>query len=271
VTAVRSFLASEVVVAAGAAVIIEAALAILVVTATNHQKIRPKEDVTAEPEPIEVKPVLDDVPLLKLGSKKMRAKLPDMWMKRPPIKRYEAASAPSPKAEATKEKIPETPLVKPNAEAPPPDAAIAKKVEEVTHPEEEHPEKVAEQNLPTEGAEDGVKEGTETDPLKAFAVSQYRSKISAWFNARFRKPTGEIPCEELKKLRASVSASIGGERTVTGYSISKPSGNEIFDSRVKATLDGIVSSGAELPPPPPNYSDILGTSLAVSFHVFSCD
>lgn len=270
-TAVRSFLASEVVVAAGAAVIIEAALAILVVTATNHQKIRPKEDVTAEPEPIEVKPVLDDVPLLKLGSKKMRAKLPDMWMKRPPIKRYEAASAPSPKAEATKEKIPETPLVKPNAEAPPPDAAIAKKVEEVTHPEEEHPEKVAEQNLPTEGAEDGVKEGTETDPLKAFAVSQYRSKISAWFNARFRKPTGEIPCEELKKLRASVSASIGGERTVTGYSISKPSGNEIFDSRVKATLDGIVSSGAELPPPPPNYSDILGTSLAVSFHVFSCD
>jgi hypothetical protein len=90
VTAVRSFLASEVVVAAGAAVIIEAALAILVVTATNHQKIRPKEDVTAEPEPIEVKPVLDDVPLLKLGSKKMRAKLPDMWMKRPPIKRYEA-------------------------------------------------------------------------------------------------------------------------------------------------------------------------------------
>jgi hypothetical protein len=271
VTAVRSFLPSEVIVAAGAAVIIEALLAILVVTATNHARIRPREDAVAEPEPIAVKPVLDDVPLLKLGSKKMRAKLPDMWMKKPPIKRYEAASAPSPKAEAIKEKIPETPLVKPNAEAPPPDAAIAKKVEEVTHPPDAgRPKKVAEQNLPTEGAEDGVKEGTETDPLKAFAVSQYRSKISAWFNARFKKPT-EIPCEELKKLRASVSASVGGERTVTGYSISKPSGNETFDARVKSTLDGIVSSGIELPPPPPNYSDILGTSLAVSFHVFSCD
>jgi hypothetical protein len=193
-----------------------------------------------------------------------------MWTKKPPIKRYEAASAPTPKAEAVKEKIPDTPLVKPNAEAPPPDAAIAKKVEEVTHPEEEKPEKVAEQNLPTEGAEDGVKEGTEKDPLKAFAVSQYRNKISAWFNARFKKPT-EIPCEELKKLRASVSASVGGERTVTGYSITKPSGNEVFDARVKSTLDGIVSSGVELPPPPPNYADILGTSLAVSFHVFSCD
>jgi hypothetical protein len=271
VTAVRSFLPSEIIVAAGAAVIIEAMLAILVVTATNHQKIRPREDTVSEPEPIAVNPVLDDVPILKLGSKKMRAKLPDMWMKKPPIKRFEAASAPSPKAEAIKEKIPETPLVKPNQEAPPPDAAIAKKVDEVIHtPDAGRPKKVAEQNLPTEGVEDGLKEGTETDPMKGFAVSQYRSKISAWFNARFKKPT-EIPCEELKKLRASVSASVGGERTVTGYSLVKPSGNEIFDSRVKATMDGIVSSGVELPPPPPNYPDILESTIAPSFHVFSCD
>jgi hypothetical protein len=270
VTAVRSFLASEVVIAAGLAVIVEATLAILMITAANTTKIHQRDNVAAEPEPIEVKPVMDDLPLLKLGSKKVRAKLPDMWTKKPPIKRYEAASAPSPKAEAVKEKIPETPLVKPNKEAPPPDAAIAKKVEEtVKTPEEQKP--VAEQQLPTEGSEDGVKEGTEADPLKAFAVGQYRSKISAWFNARFKKPTSEIPCDELKKLRASVTANVSGDRTVGGYSLSKPSGNEIFDSRVKATLDGIVGSGAELPPPPPNYQDILGTSLAVSFHVSSCD
>jgi hypothetical protein len=271
VTAVRSFLPSEIVIAAGLAVIVEASLAILIVTATNQTRIHAKEDAAATPEPIEVKPVLDDLPLLKLGSKKMRAKLPDMWTKKPPIKRYEAASAPSPKAEATKDKIPDTPLVKPNKEAPPPDAAIAKKVDEsIKIPDAGHPKR-AEQNLPTEGSEDGVKEGTETDPLKAFAVGQYRTKISAWFNARFKRPTEEIPCEELKKLRASVTASVSGERTVSGYSISKPSGNEVFDSRVKSTLDGIVSSGAELPPPPPNYADILGTSLAVSFHVSSCE
>jgi outer membrane biosynthesis protein TonB len=271
VNAVRSFQASEVVIATGLAVIIEATLAILLVTAQNHTRIKPKEEVVAETEPIEVKPVLDELPLLKLGSKKMRAKLPDMWVKKPPIKRYEAASAPSPKAEAVKEKIPDTPLVKPSAQPPPPDAAIAKRVEEIVKtPDAGRPKKVAE-NLPTEGAEDGTKDGTETDPLKAFAVSQYRSKISAWFNARFKKPTGEIPCEELKKLRASVTVNVSGERTVSGYSISKPSGNDVFDGRVKSTLDGIVSSGAELPPPPPNYADILGSTLAVGFHVASCD
>ena len=269
--AVRSFQASEVVIAAGLAVIIEATLAILLVTATNHTRIKPKEDIAAEPEPIEVKPVLDDVPLLKLGSKKVKAKLPDMWTKKPPVKRYEATSAPSPKAEAVKEKIPDTPLPKPSAEAPPPEAEIAKRVDEmIKTPDAGHPKKV-EANLPTEGAEDGVKEGTETDPLKAFAVGQYRGKISAWFNARFKKPTDSIPCEELKKLRASVTVNVSGERTVTGYAISKPSGNEAFDSRVKSTLDGIVSSGAELPPPPPNYADILGSTLAVGFHVASCD
>ena len=155
--AVRSFLPSEVVIAAGLAVIVEASLAILIVTATNQTRIHARDEAPAEPEPIEVKPVLDDVPLLKLGSKKMRAKLPDMWMKKPPIKRYEAASAPSPKAEATKDKIPDTPLVKPNKEAPPPDAAIAKKVDEIIKtPDAGHPKKVAEQNLPTEGSEDGV-------------------------------------------------------------------------------------------------------------------
>ncbi|HEX4338573.1 MAG TPA: TonB C-terminal domain-containing protein [Polyangiaceae bacterium] len=269
-SAVRAFLPSELVIAAGLAVIVEASLAILIATAQNQTHIRAHEDAPAAPIPIEVKPVLDDVPLLKLGSKKMRAKLPDMWMKKPPVKKYEAASAPSPKAEATKEKIPDTPLVKPNKEAPPPDAAIVKKVDEMIHiPDAGHPKPVT-QNLPTEGSEDGVKEGTEADPLKAFAVGQYRSKISAWFNARFH-PKDKVPCDELKKLRASVTANITGERTVSGYSISKMSGNETFDGLVKATMDGIVSSGAELPPPPPNYTDILGATLAVGFHTSNCD
>ena len=271
-TGVRTFLASEVVVAAGVAVIIEAMLAILLVTATNHTRIHAKEDVTVEPEPIEVKPILDDAPLLKLGSKKMRAKLPDMWRKKPPPpKRFEAASAPSPKAQPVVQKIPETPLVKPSAQPPPPDAAIAKKVDPIEKPSEEEKKPEPEPQMAEEGAADGVKEGTEKDPLKAFAVGQYRSKISAWFNARFKKPTGEIPCEELKKLRASIVANVSGERTVTGYSVVKSSGNETFDSRVKSTMDGIVGSGAELPPPPPNYSDILGSSISVGFHVPSCD
>ena len=267
-TAVRVFLPSEIVLAVALAVSVEGGIFILLATAQNRTVITAKEDAPPPSIPIEVKPVLDDIPLLKLGGKRVRAKLPDMWVKKPPIRRYEAASAPSPRAEALKEKIPDTPLVKPSAEAPPPDAAIAKKVEPTPVADARAPEKA---NLDQEGAADGVKEGTETDPLKAFAVSQYRLKIAAWFNARFRRPTAEIPCEELKKLRAGVVAQVGAERTVTGYALAKPSGNEIFGARVRATLDAIVSGAAELPPPPPNYAEVLGASLSVAFFVPSCD
>lgn len=267
-TALRSFLPSELVLAAGLAVIIEGGLFILLVTASNKTHITARDPMADKPIPIEVKPVLDEMPpLLKLGSKKMRAKLPDMWKAKPPVKKFEAASAPSPKAEATKEKIPESPVVKKDKEAPPPDAAIVKKADE--QPKTEDTAKPVEQNLPEEGDPGGVKEGTETDPLKAFAVSQYRIKISNWFNSRFKRP--DIPCDELKKLKASVVASISGDRTVSGYTVSRVSGNSTFDDRVKSTLDSIVSSGSELPPPPPNYSDILGASLPVTFAVYKCD
>jgi hypothetical protein len=269
-TSLRSFQPFEIVLAAGLAVIIESTFFVLLATASNRAHIQAKENTPPAPIPIQVKPMLDDVPLLKQGGKRVKAKLPDMWVKKPPIvKRYEATSAPTPKAPEKPAKLPDTPLAKPTATAPPPDAAIAKKVEETPKPEESA--KPEEPNVDQEGAADGVKEGTETDPLKAFAVSQYRIKISGWFNARFKRPTGEIPCEDLKKLRASVTATIGSERTVTGYSIVKPSGNALFDARVKATLDSIVSGGSELPPPPPNYADILGTSISVAFFVPSCE
>jgi hypothetical protein len=265
--AASSFLPSELILAVGLAVIIESGLFILIITASNQTHIVAKEEKHEAAIPIEVKPVLDELPLLKLGSKK-RAKLPDMWVKKPPIKRYEATSAPTPKAPEKVDKLPDTPLTKPSAEPPPPDAAIAKKVDPTIPRTDAGPQKAT--NLPTEGHEDGVKEGTETDPLKAFAVSQYRMKLAAWFRARFRVPK-DIPCEELKKLRAAASVSISGTRTVTGFSVAKASGNATFDAAMKSSLDAIVSSGAELPPPPPNYQDILMTTFPVSFFFPSCD
>jgi hypothetical protein len=264
--AAKAFLPSELVLAAGLAIIIESGIFILLVTAANRTHIAVKEEKKAEAEPIEVKPVLDELPLLKLGSKK-RAKLPDMWVKKPPIKRYEATSAPSPLAPEKVDKLPDTPLTKPSAEAPPPDAAIAKKVDPTIPKTDAGPSKATLQN---EGAEDGVKEGTETDPLKAFAVSQYRMKLAAWFRAHFQYPK-DIPCEELKKLRASASVNISGTRTVSGYALAKPSGNATFDGAVKSSLAAIQSNGAELPPPPPNYPDILTSTLPVAFFVPSCD
>lgn len=266
-TRVSAFSSLEIMIAGAFGVVVEVAFVVLFALAQNTAKIQAKEPPVEKETPIEVKPVLDDAPLLKLGGKKVKAKLPDMWVKKTPVKRYKDVSAPTPMAEKTIDKIAKAPT-DPEAKPPPPDAAVAKQVDE-TIPEDEE-KKEEDPNLPEEGAADGVKEGTEADPLKAFAVSQYRIKISGWFNSRFKRPTGEIPCEELKKLRSSVSAVIASDRSVSGYTVVSASGNEVFDSRVRQTMDGIVSGHAELPPPPPNYPDILGTTISVAFFVPSC-
>lgn len=208
--------------------------------------------------PIAVKPVLDELPLLKLGGKK-KAKLPDIWKKQAPVQRFDETSAPSPKASKTPEALPTSKLTPLDASAPPPDAEVAKQVDQtLTDAAPDAPPTVE-----GEGTADGVKEGTEADPLKARAVSAYRAKIIAWFQARFHPPVGEIPCEELKTLRATVQVQIGGDRSVGAYTVAKPSGNGIFDTKVRSTLDGL--RGEELPPPPPLYPDILSTSEVFTF------
>ncbi len=246
---------------AGTAVIEAGLFALAVAAGANRAHIVAHEAPPPEPIPISVTPVLDETPLLKLGGKKVKSKLPDMWKKAPPVKRVEEKSAPSPKAAKTPDAIPTSPLAKPDAgPPPPPDAEVAKQVDQVL---KEQPDAAA----PTatgEGAADGVKEGTEADPLKARAVSQYQAKLVAWFNARFKSPSKEeIPCEELTKLRSSFTANIGGDRTVAGFSTRKQSGNAVFDQRAQSTMQGAV--GAELPPPPPLYPDILGSSLPITF------
>jgi hypothetical protein len=182
-----------------------------------------------------------------------------MWKKQPPVQRFQEKSAPTPFASKSPDAIPTSPLAKLDAEAPPPDAETAKEVDQLLLDAGPDAAPVVE----GEGAADGVKEGTETDPLKARAVSQYMAKILAWFNARFTPPTEGIPCEELKRLATRLSASVGGDRTVTGFSIRGPSGNPIFEARVQKVMQGTI--GAELPPPPPLYPDILGTSIPLRF------
>lgn len=252
-----AFSSGEVALAFALAVAVEMGLFILIVGAGSDLHIKPKDAPPPEPVPMKVLPVLDDTPLLKLGGK-VKPKLPDMWKKNPPVQRFEEKSAPSPQAEKTPEAIPTSPVALKDASAPPPDAEVAKEVEQVlldAGPPDAAP------TVEGEGAADGVKEGTETDPLKARAVSQYRAKLQAWFNARFRQP--DIPCEELKGLRASVSVSVSGERTVGSFTVTRPSGNAAFDERVQSTMAG--TQGQELPPPPPLYPDILGTQFGFSF------
>jgi hypothetical protein len=255
-----AFSGRDIALAGSCAALVEALLFIVAVAAGQSSAyIKEKEAERPPPVPIQVRPVLDDLPLLKQGGK-VKTKLPEMWKKQPPVQRFEEKSAPSPKASKSPDALPTSALAKPDAEAPPPDAEVAKQVDQVLLD-------ATPDSAPTvegEGSPDGVKEGTETDPLKARAVSQYHGKLQAWFNARFNSPTSaEIPCDELKKLSASVSANVSGDRTVAGFSIARPSGNALFDARVQSTMQGTV--GAELPPPPPLYPDILGSVLRPRF------
>ena len=260
-----SFTPMEVGVAVAAASMIQAFFFILLIAAGKPRvEIQAKEEIVPREFPMAVKPVLDDAPLLKLGGKKMRPKLPDMWKKLAPtpIQRFEEKSAPSEKAKDDPKAAPTSSVATGDAAAPPPDADLAKQVDPAlqdldaavatTDPEVEGP-----------GAPDGVKEGTETDPLKARAADQYKMKVLGWFNSRFKQPVGQIPCEELRKLSASVSASVSTDGTVTGYSMTRPSGNGAFDAKVKATMAGIV--GQQLPPPPPLYPGILGSTVQPTF------
>jgi hypothetical protein len=176
------------------------------------------------------------------------------------VQRFEEKSAPSPKAAKTPDALPTSPLARPDAQAPPPDAEVAKQVDQVLL--DATPD--AAPTVEGEGAADGVKEGTETDPLKARAVDQYRAKLVSWFNQRFKSPSSaEIPCEELLKLSSGVSVSVNADRTVGGFSVTRASGNAVFDARVQSTMQGTV--GSELPPPPPLYPDILPPVITPRF------
>ncbi|MDP9036120.1 MAG: TonB C-terminal domain-containing protein, partial [Myxococcota bacterium] len=115
-----------------------------------------------------------------------------------------------------------------------------------------------------QGSEQGAANGTETDPLKARAADMYRAQLAAWFASRF-EVRGKIPFETLKTLHASAQVTVTPDRKVGSFAIVKPSGDPTFDAEVTATLERIRAGGAELPPPPPMYPEILGTSLPVGF------
>ena len=259
--AVRAFLPQEYALALFFTAAVEVGLVgLLIFAGQNRSKVVAHEQTVKEEVPIAVKPVMDDLPLLKLGSKKVKAKLPDMWTKQAPVQRFQDTSAPSEKAAKTPEAIPTTPLAKADAAPPPPDASLAKQVD-TPLPDAGAPKPEA--NLPTEGAADGVKEGTETDPLKARAADLYRAKLIGWFQARFQAP-GNLPCDVVHGLSASAAISVGSDRTITAATMSRASNNSEFDARVKTALDNFV--GQQLPPPPPLYPDLSpGSSLQPSF------
>ena len=212
--------------------------------------------------PVRVTPVLDlDAPLLKLGGKKDSFKLPDRWVRQAPKPRVEQRAFVSTKAGKTEHDIPpaEEKLAAPSAKPPPPNAEIAKQVDT---PVAAVVDAGAPANVGVEGHADGVKEGTEVDPLKARAVDLYRAKIAAWFSSRFRVSGSGLAKEELVKYRVAASVSLSADRTVESYTIT-PSGNATFDAAARAALES--AKGQSIPPPPENYPDVAQTRINVTF------
>jgi hypothetical protein len=259
---VSAFSSGQVGAAVSLAALVQAGFITLLVLGQTAKGFVPR------PEPremaIAVKPMLD-LPLLKKGGKPRSNKLPDMWKPPQQIKRVKADKPPPPvapkKAEVAPQKKSEEPdkPPKPDEKPPEPQAPVAKEVDETI---KEVEREVEEPNLPEEGAVDGVEEGTEKDPLKARAVDLYRVKLINWFRQGFTPPLDQIDCAALKDLRVAVHAQVASDGTVQGYDLVS-SGNAIFDERVKAVMETRV--GQKVPPPPPNYPDILDAVVHPTF------
>lgn len=211
--------------------------------------------------PVRVVPVLDlDAPLLKLGGKRDKMKLPDRWVRQAPKPRVEERAFVSPKAGKTEQDIPppEVKIADAGTPPPPPDAEVAKQVDTPIAPTIDAGP-VA--NVDQEGHQDGVKEGTETDPLKARAVDLYRARIAGWFKSRFRVSGSGLGPDEIVKPRVGAVVQISADRTVVGYTLA-PSGNAAFDAAARSMLDG--TKGQALPPPPENYPDIVQSQIQIT-------
>jgi len=222
---VSDFLPRELAIAVAVAAIAQgAAIFALRSSSSSHQAEAAPDIDQALSTPVRIVPVLDlDSPLLKLGGKLDPTRLPDRWVEQAPKARVEEKAFVSTKAGKSEADIPppEVAVADAGTPLPPADAEITKKVDTPIAPALD-PAPPA--NVAVEGHQDGVKEGTETDPLKARAVDLYRARIIGWFSRRFRVSGSGMPPEELTKYRVSATVELSNDRQVVGYSI-VPSGN----------------------------------------------
>ena len=255
----RDFLASELAIALGAALLVQGSAAVALRMANIHKMGFAPEVDPGSAVPVRVIPVIDeDLPLLKLGGKKQKYKLPDRWVKPTPQQRVEQKAFASTKADKSADAIPdkEVKMADAGTEPPPPDAEVAKQVDqEITEAID-----ASTANTDVEGHQDGVKEGTETDPLKARAVDQWRARIASWFQKGFKCPELGLPDEEMKKMRVSASVQLA-DGTVSGYSMGT-SGKPEVDAAARARLDA--AKGNTIPPKPENYPDIKLNQISVT-------
>lgn len=244
----RAYPRRDVIFAFGVAIVVQGSFIALLARGEPKPVLVDLSDENAKPVSVAIVPVPDDLPMLKLGGKKQPGKLPDMWLKPKATQKKGGDSTPSTKADTE------------NAPKNAGDAGVgdAQSLDPVAGDASTDP--VAQ----NEGSAAGSKTGTETDPLKAHAVDQYRAQLDAWFSARFNI-RGKVPWDKLKDLKATVVVDVTPDRKVGGYDVVKGSGDDTFDDQLYRDLAKVQVSGAVLPAPPENYPDILGTKLRLSF------
>lgn len=211
--------------------------------------------------PVKVQPVLDlDGPLLKLGGKK--PVLPDMWQAPPrpsPAKAPDQAFA-STKADPSAE--PPDPehkkkMADAGTEPPPPDADKGEETQDADKaaPTDANPIDPSDKPPGTtqEGDPNGVKEGTETDPLKVNAARMYNARLVSFFN---RFAAGK--CTGAEGTSTSASVSLSGT-TVSSIHVNA-SGNAAFDAAIPPAMQAAV--GQSVPPPPENFPEFLKPSFS---------
>ena len=189
----------------------------------------------------------------------------------PARKHEESTSQPSTKAATTKD--PDQHKPPPDAGPPPPEHA---EVDASGPPAPEHPEVDASAVAPADastavgapgdastpsvgvGSPDG---GSTTGGPPRGIVNRYRATLAGWFVSRFAI-RGKIPFERLKALRGHAVAQLSG-RTVTGFTITGPSGDGTFDAQMNAALQSTV--GQLVPKPPDEYPELLTPTLDLSY------
>lgn len=262
---IRPFRAHEIIVAFVVSFGVQAGILIALQRSPSHSAPSEAPPAKAQPLALKVNAAFElgqDAPLLKFGGTPDPSRLPDRAAE--PVQKARAEEKTFVSTQAGKEAkdIPEEPkpLAKAEEKAPPPDAEITKQVDTPLPAPPDAPKTPA--NIPEKGHQDGVKEGTETDPLKARAVDLYRARIISWFSRRFRVSGSGLSADELRKYRVSAIVELSDSRGIVSYSI-VPSGNSAFDAAARSALES--TKGQSLPPPPEDYPEAVQSRIHLTF------
>lgn len=120
----------------------------------------------------------------------------------------------------------------------------------------------AEEERIREGSPDGIEEGTERTGTEG---DIYRGRLYTFFRRGWTVPT-TLSEEDVEGLQCVAMVEIALDTRITGWRLSRHSGNAEFDASVEAQLTRITASEPNIPAPPDDVADqYLGREIAIRF------